>query len=220
MIQLSHINKTFFNGESQTDVLRDVSLTINKGEYVCIRGESGSGKSTLLNILGCLDKQTSGRYILQGKDLSFASENKLSMIRSRYIGFIFQRFHLLPTYTALRNVELPLIYAGIQKTERINRARKALTSMGLSNRTHHKPAELSGGQQQRVAIARCIVNKPQIIIADEPTGSLDRTASNEVMNIFDHLHRAGTTIILVTHDATVSMRAQRIIKIEDGVLVA
>lgn len=219
MIQLRNINKTFFNGESQTDVLRDISLTIDRGEYVCIRGESGSGKSTLLNILGCLDKQTSGKYILQGKDISAASEDNLSIIRSRYIGFIFQRFQLLPTYTALRNVELPLIYSGVNKRDRIEIARKALVSMGLANRTHHKPSELSGGQQQRVAIARCIVNKPGIIIADEPTGSLDSAASNDVMNIFDHLHRAGTTIILVTHDNTVSQRAKRIILIEDGVLV-
>jgi len=219
MIQLSNINKIFVNGDSKTNVLQNISLTITKGEYVCIRGDSGSGKSTLLNILGCLDKQTSGRYILQGKDLSAASEDKLSIIRSRYIGFIFQRFQLLPSYSALQNVELPLIYSGVKKNERVKRARKALISMGLANRTHHKPSELSGGQQQRVAIARCIVNKPKIIIADEPTGSLDSSSSNDVMNIFDHLHRAGTTIILVTHDDTVSKRAKRVILIEDGVLV-
>ena len=219
MIQLSNINKIFVNGDSKTNVLKNISLTITKGEYVCIRGDSGSGKSTLLNILGCLDKQTSGRYILQGKDLSAASEDKLSIIRSRYIGFIFQRFQLLPSYSALQNVELPLIYSGVKKNERVKRARKALISMGLANRTHHKPSELSGGQQQRVAIARCIVNKPKIIIADEPTGSLDSSSSNDVMNIFDHLHQAGTTIILVTHDDTVSKRAKRVILIEDGVLV-
>ena len=219
MIQLSNINKIFVNGDSKTNVLQNISLTITKGEYVCIRGDSGSGKSTLLNILRCLDKQTSGKYILQGKDLSAASEDKLSIIRSRYIGFIFQRFQLLPSYSALQNVELPLIYSGVRKNERVKRARKALISMGLANRTHHKPSELSGGQQQRVAIARCIVNKPKIIIADEPTGSLDSSSSNDVMNIFDHLHRAGTTIILVTHDDTVSKRAKRIILIEDGVLV-
>jgi len=219
MIQLSNINKIFVNGDSKTNVLQNISLTITKGEYVCIRGDSGSGKSTLLNILGCLDKQTSGRYILQGKDLSAASEDKLSIIRSRYIGFIFQRFQLLPSYSALQNVELPLIYSGVKKNERVKRARKALISMGLANRTHHKPSELSGGQQQRVAIARCIVNKPKIIIADEPTGSLDSSSSNDVMNIFDHLHQAGTTIILVTHDDTVSKRAKRVILIEDGVLV-
>ena len=219
MIQLSSINKTFINGESRTDVLRNISLTINRGEYVCIRGDSGSGKSTLLNILGCLDKQTSGKYILQNNDLSAMNEDRLSIIRSRYIGFIFQRFHLLPSYSALKNVELPLIYSGVKKVERLQRSRKALVSMGLSNRTHHKPSELSGGQQQRVAIARCIVNKPAIIIADEPTGSLDTTSSNVVMNIFDQLHRAGTTIILVTHDRAVSKRAKRIILIEDGELV-
>jgi len=219
MIQLSNINKIFVNGDSKTNVLQNISLRITKGEYVCIRGDSGSGKSTLLNILGCLDKQTSGRYILQGKDLSAASEDKLSIIRSRYIGFIFQRFQLLPSYSALQNVELPLIYSGVKKNERVKRARKALISMGLANRTHHKPSELSGGQQQRVAIARCIVNKPKIIIADEPTGSLDSSSSNDVMNIFDHLHQAGTTIILVTHDDTVSKRAKRVILIEDGVLV-
>jgi len=219
MIQLSNINKIFVNGDSKTNVLKNISLTITKGEYVCIRGDSGSGKSTLLNILGCLDKQTSGKYILQGKDLSAASEDKLSIIRSRYIGFIFQRFQLLPSYSALQNVELPLIYSGVKKNERVKRARKALISMGLANRTHHKPSELSGGQQQRVAIARCIVNKPKIIIADEPTGSLDSSSSNDVMNIFDHLHQAGTTIILVTHDDTVSKRAKRVILIEDGVLV-
>jgi len=219
MIQLSNINKIFVNGDSKTNVLKNISLTITKGEYVCIRGDSGSGKSTLLNILGCLDKQTSGKYILQGKDLSAASEDKLSIIRSRYIGFIFQRFQLLPSYSALQNVELPLIYSGVKKNERVKRARKALISMGLANRTHHKPSELSGGQQQRVAIARCIVNKPKIIIADEPTGSLDSSSSNDVMNIFDHLHRAGTTIILVTHDDIVSKRAKRVILIEDGVLV-
>ena len=219
MIQLSNVNKIFVNGDSKTNVLQNISLTITKGEYVCIRGDSGSGKSTLLNILGCLDKQTSGKYILQGKDLSAASEDKLSIIRSRYIGFIFQRFQLLPSYSALQNVELPLIYSGVKKNERVKRARKALISMGLANRTHHKPSELSGGQQQRVAIARCIVNKPKIIIADEPTGSLDSSSSNDVMDIFDHLHQAGTTIILVTHDDTVSKRAKRVILIEDGVLV-
>lgn len=219
MIQLSNINKTFVNGESQTHVLRNISLTIKRGEYVCIRGESGSGKSTLLNILGCLDRQSSGKYILEGKDISTFSEDRLSIIRSRYIGFIFQRFHLLANYTALRNVELPLIYAGVKKTERLVRSQKALVSMGLSNRTHHKPSELSGGQQQRVAIARCIVNKPKIIIADEPTGSLDTKSSNDVMKIFDLLHQAGTTIILVTHDNAVSKRAKRIILIKDGVLV-
>lgn len=219
MIQLSNINKTFVNGESQTHVLRNISLTIKRGEYVCIRGESGSGKSTLLNILGCLDRQSSGKYILEGKDISTFSEDRLSIIRSRYIGFIFQRFHLLANYTALRNVELPLIYSGIKKAERLKRSQKALVSMGLSNRTHHKPSELSGGQQQRVAIARCIVNKPKIIIADEPTGSLDTKSSNDVMKIFDLLHQAGTTIILVTHDNAVSKRAKRIILIKDGVLV-
>lgn len=220
MIQLSNINKTFFNGESQTKVLRNISLTIKRGEYVCIRGDSGSGKSTLLNILGCLDKQSSGKYILQGTDLSDSNEDNLSIIRSRYIGFIFQRFNLLANYSALRNVELPLIYSGVKKTVRLKRAHNALVSMGLSNRTHHRPSELSGGQQQRVAIARCIVNKPSIIIADEPTGSLDTTSSNDVMNIFDHLHRTGTTIILVTHDNAISKRAKRIISIKDGVLVS
>lgn len=219
MIELSNINKSFINGASRTDVLRNISLIIKRGEYVCIRGDSGSGKSTLLNILGCLDKQSSGKYTLQGVDLSATSEDKLSIIRSRYIGFIFQRFHLLANYSALRNVELPLIYSGVKKVDRLIRAQKALASMGLSNRTHHKPSELSGGQQQRVAIARCIVNRPRIIIADEPTGSLDTRSSNDVMSIFDRLHRAGTTIILVTHDNAISKRAKRIISIEDGVLI-
>ena len=219
MIQLANINKTFINGDARTNVLCDISLTIKQGEYVCIRGESGSGKSTLLNIIGCLDKQTSGQYTLQGKDLSSYDEDSLSTIRSRYIGFIFQRFHLLPSYSALKNVELPLVYAGMNKAERLKKSEEALDSMGLSSRIHHKPSELSGGQQQRVAIARCIVNNPKIIIADEPTGSLDSVASNDVMNIFDHLHSKGTTIILVTHDDAVSKRAGRIISIQDGVIV-
>jgi len=219
MIQLSQINKTFVNGDSRTNVLRNISLEIKRGEYVSIRGESGSGKSTLLNILGCLDKQSSGKYILQGQDLSAATEDQLSIIRSRFIGFIFQRFHLLSSYSALANVELPLIYSGIKKHQRIKIAKKALASMGLANRIHHKPSELSGGQQQRVAIARCIVNRPRIIIADEPTGSLDSAASNDVMNIFDKLHQVGTTIILVTHDNAVSQRAERVILIKDGVLI-
>jgi len=219
MIQLIDINKVYYNGDMRTDVLCNISLNIKRGEYVCIRGESGSGKSTLLNILGCLDKQTSGKYLLQNKDLSNVSEDTLSKIRSRYIGFIFQRFHLLSNYTAVQNVELPLIYSGIKKDERLIRAKKALASMGLSNRGHHKPSELSGGQQQRVAIARCIVNKPAIVIADEPTGSLDSGSSNTIMNVFDRLHGAGTTIILVTHDDAVSKRAKRIIPIKDGELV-
>lgn len=220
MIQLHNINKTFSRGESHAQVLKDINLTIQRGEYISIRGRSGSGKSTLLNILGCLDTQTSGQYILQNIDISRASEVRLSSIRRHHIGFIFQRFHLLPHHSALRNVELPLIYSGIKKEERLERAEQALSSVGLGDRLHYKPSELSGGQQQRVAIARTIVNKPEIIIADEPTGSLDALASGQVMSILKQLHNTGTTIIMVTHDDEVSHYAQREIVLSDGVLVS
>lgn len=220
MIQLSGIHKVYGQGDAQTAVLKNISLTIKRGEYIAIRGRSGSGKSTLLNILGCLDKQSSGKYALQGIELAKISETKLSSIRRKHIGFVFQRFHLLPHYSALRNVELPLVYSGIKKEKRLLRAKKALLSVGLGDRLNFKPSELSGGQQQRVAIARSIMNKPEIIIADEPTGSLDALSSKTVMAIFDKLHKAGTTIIMVTHDDEIGRYAEREIVLQDGELVS
>jgi putative ABC transport system ATP-binding protein len=198
--------------------LRGVDLNINKNEYVALMGPSGSGKSTLMNLLGCLDTPTSGQYILNGTDVSVLDDNELAQIRNKEIGFIFQTFNLLPKSTALDNVILPLIYAGLGKAEREQKALKTLEDVGLANRVKHKPNELSGGQRQRVAVARALVNNPAIILADEPTGNLDSKTSVEIMGLFEEIHKKGNTIIVVTHEEDIARHAHRIIRLRDGII--
>jgi putative ABC transport system ATP-binding protein len=198
--------------------LQSVSLEIKRNEYVAIMGPSGSGKSTLMNLLGCLDTATSGKYILNGTDVSKMEDNELAEIRNSEIGFVFQTFNLLPRYTALENVMLPLIYAGQSKADRIARAKKVIDDVALSDRSHHKPNELSGGQRQRVAVARAMVNNPSIILADEPTGNLDSKTSIDIMNLFGEIHRRGNTMILVTHEEDIARHAHRIIRLKDGLI--
>jgi len=205
-------------GEEIIRALRGVSLQIRRNEYLAIMGPSGSGKSTLMNMLGCLDTPTSGRYEFNGKDVSEMDGDELAAIRNREIGFVFQTFNLLPRSTSLRNVELPLVYAGIDPEEREERAAAALTAVGLGDRLSHKPNELSGGQRQRVAIARALVNQPSIILADEPTGNLDSKTGEEIMGLFDNLHRQGNTIILVTHEADIARHAHRAVHLRDGLI--
>jgi len=216
MIQLFNVSKFYQIGSSRVAVLHDVSLHIKSGEFVAIMGPSGSGKSTLLNILGCLDTADGGDYYFKGEPLISASEDDLAAIRNRSLGFVFQSFNLIPRIDAKRNVELPMVYAGVNQDIRSNRASAALKIVGLEDRVHHIPAQLSGGQQQRVAIARAIVNDPDIIIADEPTGALDSKSSHEIMRIFQQLQASGKTIIMVTHEDEIAQYAQRIIKVNDG----
>ncbi len=216
VIHLQSIIKDYFPGTEVVHALRSVSLDINKNEYVAIMGPSGSGKSTLMNIIGCLDTPTSGTYILNLHDVSRLVDNELAEIRNREIGFVFQTFNLLPRYTALENVMLPLVYAGVPKTERIQRAKAALESVGLADRMEHKPNELSGGQRQRVSVARAMINDPAIILADEPTGNLDSKTSIDIMGLFHDIHRQGNTIILVTHEENIARHAHRIIRLLDG----
>lgn len=218
LISIREIEKTFKIGDEVVRALRKVSLDIKKNEYVALMGPSGSGKSTLMNILGCLDTPNAGQYVLNGTDVSKLSDNQLAEIRNKEIGFVFQTFNLLPRSTALDNVILPLIYAGLKKEARTARALKVLDDVGLSNRVHHKPNELSGGQRQRVAVARALVNSPAIILADEPTGNLDSKTSIEIMGLFEEIHRKGNTIILVTHEEDIAMHAHRIIRLKDGVI--
>lgn len=199
-------------------VLKGIDLNIDRGEYVAIMGPSGSGKSTLMNLLGCLDTSTSGSYILNGKDVSQMSDDELAEIRNKEIGFVFQTFNLLPRTTALENVALPMIYAGHSKNDRNERAREVLTNVGLGDRMDHKPNQLSGGQRQRVAVGRALVNKPSIILADEPTGNLDSKTSVEIMKLFDDIHAAGNTVILVTHEEDIADHAHRIIRLRDGLI--
>lgn len=216
IIHLESIDKNYYPGLEVVHALRSVSLEIQKNEYVAIMGPSGSGKSTLMNIIGCLDTPTSGTYILNQHDVSRLVDNELAEIRNTEIGFVFQTFNLLPRYSALENVMLPLVYAGVHKTERMERARFALESVGLADRMEHKPNELSGGQRQRVSVARALVNNPAIILADEPTGNLDSKTSIDIMGLFHEIHRLGNTIILVTHEENIALHAHRIIRLLDG----
>jgi putative ABC transport system ATP-binding protein len=216
MIELAGIEKTYTAGTVQTPVLKGISFTINAGEYVAIMGASGTGKSTLMNILGCLDKPTSGHYRLDGTDMVNLDDDDLSHLRNGKIGFVFQQFHLLDRATALRNVMLPLIYANEYPDDARQRAEKALTAVGMADRMTYRPSQLSGGQQQRVAIARALITSPSIILADEPTGNLDSASGTEVLAVFGRLHREGKTIILVTHDLAVAEHAHRIIVLKDG----
>jgi putative ABC transport system ATP-binding protein len=218
IIHLENIGKNYFLGKQVIEVLKGISLDILKNEYVALMGPSGSGKSTLMNILGCLDTPTAGTYILNGKDVSHMSDNELADIRNNEIGFVFQQFNLLPRLTALENVALPLVYAGMGKKLRTEKALDVLEKVSLSDRSHHKPNEMSGGQNQRVAIARALVNDPSIILADEPTGNLDSKTSYEIMDIFEQIHAAGNTVVLVTHEEDIAKHAHRIIRLRDGVI--
>jgi putative ABC transport system ATP-binding protein len=218
VIEIRQITRDFPLGNEVVKVLKGIDLDIDRGEYVAIMGPSGSGKSTLMNLLGCLDTPTSGHYILNGKDASQMGDDELAEIRNKEIGFVFQTFNLLPRTTALENVALPMIYAGYSKTDRIKRAKEVLTNVGLGDRMDHKPNQLSGGQRQRVAVGRALVNKPSIILADEPTGNLDSKTSLEIMNLFDEIHAAGNTVILVTHEEEVAKHAHRIIRLRDGIV--
>lgn len=216
VIRIEDMHKTYFLGNQQVNALDGVSLSIRKNDYIAIMGPSGSGKSTMMNILGCLDTPTSGRYILGGTDVSQMDDGELADVRNRQIGFVFQSFNLLPRYTALENVALPLIYCGTPEKERVEKGSKALDIVSLSDRMDHRPNELSGGQRQRVAIARAIINNPTIILADEPTGNLDTKTSVEIMNIFEKIWRQGNTIIIVTHEEDISRFARRIVRLRDG----
>jgi putative ABC transport system ATP-binding protein len=218
MISLTAIEKTYFMGKLAVPALRGVDLTVNEHEFVAVMGPSGSGKSTLMNIIGCLDRLTTGRYVLDGIDVSQMPDNELAEVRNRKIGFVFQTFNLLPRMTSLRNVELPLIYNSVSKRERRERAMEALKRVGLENRALHRPNELSGGQRQRVAIARALINTPAILLADEPTGNLDSRTGDEIMATIQQLNDRGATIILVTHEADIASCARRIVAIRDGLV--
>lgn len=220
MIELRNITKSYLVGKEQIDVLKSISLSIENGEFTAIMGPSGSGKSTLMNIIGCLDKQTKGEYFLDGENISDYKDTDLARIRNQSIGFVFQQFQLLPRLTALRNVELPMIYSGISAKERLERAEQALKKVGLGDRMGHLPNALSGGQKQRVAIARAIVNNPKLILADEPTGALDSKTSVSIMEQFAELNAEGTTVILVTHESEIAEYTNRKIVVRDGEIVA
>ena len=216
VIQLQGVGKTYRTGSVLVEALRDVSLSIASGEYVAIMGPSGSGKSTLMHILGCLDVPTTGHYLLAGDDVGHLSEYELADIRNRRVGFVFQQFNLLASMSAWRNVELPLCYAGVRRPERRTRAVEQLGRVGLADRIEHRPGELSGGQQQRVAVARALVTDPALVLADEPTGNLDSSATEEILNLLDALHGQGRTVVLITHEHDVAARAQRVIQLLDG----
>ncbi len=218
IISLQDIHKSYFLGKQELPVLKGINLTIRANEYVALMGPSGSGKSTLMNILGCLDTPTAGHYILNSKDVSRMGEDELAGVRNIEIGFVFQQFNLLPRLTAWENVAVPLIYAGVGKKEREERARAMLDKVGLGDRGHHKPNELSGGQSQRVAIARALVNNPSLILADEPTGNLDTKTSIEIMELFGVIHDGGNTVVLVTHEEDIAKHTHRVVRIRDGVV--
>lgn len=218
IIHLEHIRKSYFMGRNELEVLKGISFDINKNEYVALMGPSGSGKSTLMNILGCLDTPSSGKYVLNNNDVSKMEDNALADVRNKEIGFVFQQFNLLPRLTALENVALPLVYAGMGRKQRNEKAMHVLNMVNLSDRSHHRPNELSGGQSQRVAIARALVNDPAIILADEPTGNLDSKTSYEIMDIFGQIHANGNTVVLVTHEEDIAAHAHRVVRLRDGVI--
>jgi putative ABC transport system ATP-binding protein len=220
LIEVQDVTRVFHVGGEEVRALRGVSFSIQRGEWVAIIGQSGSGKSTLMNVLGCLDTPSSGRYLLNNKDVSRMEDDELALVRNVEIGFIFQTFQLLPRETALSNVELPLVYRGMKAKERRERARAALEKVQLGNRMHHRPNELSGGQRQRVAIARALVSEPSMLLADEPTGNLDSATGEEIVKLFEQLHRAGHTLVLVTHEPKLAARCPRAIRISDGQIVA
>jgi putative ABC transport system ATP-binding protein len=218
IIHLDNLRKNYFLGKQVIEVLKGITLDIERNEYVALMGPSGSGKSTLMNILGCLDTPTAGTYILNNKDVSRTSDNDLADVRNKEIGFVFQQFNLLPRLSALENVALPLVYAGVPKKQRIEKAMQVLKQVNLEDRSHHKPNEMSGGQNQRVAIARALVNDPAIILADEPTGNLDSKTSYEIMDIFGAIHKGGNTVILVTHEEDIARYAHRVVRLRDGLI--
>jgi putative ABC transport system ATP-binding protein len=218
LISIRDLNKTYIMGAETVEALKSVSLEIKKNEYVALMGPSGSGKSTLMNLLGCLDSPTRGEYWLNGTEVSTMDDGELAEVRNKEIGFVFQTFNLLPRLSALENVALPLVYAGMSKEARLEKARKVLESVGLGDRVNHKPNELSGGQRQRVAVARALVNDPAIILADEPTGNLDTKTSYEIMGLFEHIHKMGNTVILVTHEHDIALHAHRVVRLRDGLI--
>ena len=218
ILELSHIYKNYLNGDMEVPVLKDINMTMEEGEYLAVMGPSGSGKSTLMNLVGCLDTPTSGTMILDGQDIGSLSDNELADVRLNKLGFIFQSFQLMPHETALENVALPLAYANVSRKERRERAEEALTRVGLEDRMQFEPTQLSGGQKQRVAIARAIINRPKLLLADEPTGALDQASGRQVMELFESLNEEGVTVMVITHDINVAKRARRMVEIWDGEL--
>jgi putative ABC transport system ATP-binding protein len=216
IIKTQGLKKIYQMGEEQVRALNGVDIEIDKGEYVAIMGPSGSGKSTLMNLLGCLDTPSEGEYWLNGQAVSSLTDDELALVRNKEVGFVFQSFHLLPRYSALENIQLPLVYSNVSRDERLERAKKTLEEVDLGDRMHHRPNELSGGQRQRVAIARALINRPSILLADEPTGNLDSNTGRDILNLFERLHKNGNTIILVTHDPEVAAHANRVIRLRDG----